>query len=180
MKKQDRLLRFGVLGCGPISQIAHFDACRKARNAELYAICDLAEDLVQKMAAIHEPKAIYTDLDRMLSDPQVEAVIVGTATFPGLAERQIAELAVKYRLPSMFAAREYVDAGGLMSYGTNFSDLYERAATYVDKILKGAKPRELPVEQPATFELVVNLKTAKALGITIPETILLRADEVID
>jgi predicted dehydrogenase len=79
MKKESRLLRIGVLGCGPISQIAHFDACRKARNAELYAICDLAEDLVQKMAAIHDPKVTYADLNRMLEDPKVEAVIIGTA-----------------------------------------------------------------------------------------------------
>src|SRR5436190_18570749 len=79
MKKEPRLLRVGVLGCGPISQIAHFDACRKARNVELYAICDLAEDLLQKMAAIHEPRVTYSKLEQMLADPQVEAVIIGTA-----------------------------------------------------------------------------------------------------
>lgn len=79
MKKEPRLLRIGVLGCGPISQIAHFDACRKARNAELYAICDLASDLVAKMASEHEPKVTYSKLDDMLADPQVEAVIIGTA-----------------------------------------------------------------------------------------------------
>ena len=79
MKKEARLLRVGVLGCGPISQLAHFDACRKARNAELYAICDLAKDLLEKMAQVHEPKAAYDDLDKMLADPQVEAVIIGAA-----------------------------------------------------------------------------------------------------
>lgn len=79
MNKEARLLRIGVLGCGPISQIAHFDACRKARNAELYAICDLADDLLQKMAAVHEPRVAYNNLDKMLADPQVEAVIIGTA-----------------------------------------------------------------------------------------------------
>src|SRR2546426_12452555 len=79
MNKEPRLLRIGVLGCGPISQIAHFDACRKARNAELYAICDLAEDLLQKMAAIHDPRVTYAALDDMLADPQVEAVLIGTA-----------------------------------------------------------------------------------------------------
>ncbi len=79
MKKEERLLRIGVLGCGPISQIAHFDACRKARNAELYAICDVADDLLAKMAAIHEPRVVYGELDVMLADPQVEAVIIGTA-----------------------------------------------------------------------------------------------------
>ena len=79
MKKEPRLLRVGVLGCGPISQYAHFDACRKARNAELYAICDLAPDLLAKMAAIHEPKVTYSKLEQMLDDPQVEAVIIATA-----------------------------------------------------------------------------------------------------
>jgi predicted dehydrogenase len=79
MKKESRLLRIGVLGCGPISQFAHFEACRKARNAELYAICDVAEDLVAKMAAIHEPRVTYFDFDQMLSDPHVEAVIIAVA-----------------------------------------------------------------------------------------------------
>jgi predicted dehydrogenase len=79
MKKESRLLRVGVLGCGPIAQIAHFDACRKARNAELYAICDVAEDLVGKMTAIHEPRVAYRDYDRMLADPRVEAVIIAVA-----------------------------------------------------------------------------------------------------
>ena len=79
MMKEPRLLRIGVLGCGPIAQIAHFDACRKARNAELYAICDLAEDLLGKMSTIHEPRVAYRDYDQMLADPQVEAVIIAVA-----------------------------------------------------------------------------------------------------
>src|SRR5438093_4829860 len=79
MKKGPRPLRVGVLGCGPIAQFAHFDACKKARNAELYAICDVAEDLLARMAVIHEPKATYREFEQMLADPKVEAVILATA-----------------------------------------------------------------------------------------------------
>ena len=94
--------------------------------------------------------------------------------------RQIGTLTAKNRLPAMAALVEFAEAGGLVSYGPNYFDLSRRAATYVDRILKGAKPAELPVEQPTKFELVINLKTAKALGLTIPQTLLLRADQVIE
>jgi putative ABC transport system substrate-binding protein len=92
----------------------------------------------------------------------------------------LVDLAAKNRLPAIYSYTEYVDAGGLVAYGPNFSDLLRRAATYVDKILKGAKPADLPVEQPTQFELVINAKTAKVLGLTIPPSVLLRADQVID
>jgi putative tryptophan/tyrosine transport system substrate-binding protein len=98
----------------------------------------------------------------------------------GFANRaQIVSFAQRNRLPSMFPTKEYVDSGGLMSYGPSLADLLRRAAGYVDKILKGAKPADLPVQQPTKFELVINLKTAKALGLTLPQSLLLRADEVI-
>ena len=105
-------------------------------------------------------------------------IVVSTARLFSYRKR-IAELAVKHRLPTVFGAREYVEAGGLASYGTDYPDLFRRAAVYVDKILKGAKPADLPVEQPTKFELVINVKTAKALGLTIPQSLLGRADEVI-
>jgi len=93
---------------------------------------------------------------------------------------RIHELAIKYRLPVIYGWRVFVDAGGLISYGASLSDLWRRAATYVDKILKGAKPADLPIEEPTKFELVINLKTAKALGLTIPQTLILQADQVIE
>ena len=96
------------------------------------------------------------------------------------AERKrIVELAVKYRLPAIYPDKEYVEAGGLMSYGTDITDLYRRAAVYVDKILKGAKPADLPVQQATKFEFVINLKTAKQIGLTIPPEVLARANKVI-
>ena len=91
----------------------------------------------------------------------------------------LAELALKHRLPGMFASKENVEAGGLMSYGADYNDLHRRVALYIDKILKGEKPADLPVMQPIKFDFVINLKTAKALGLTIPETLLATADEVI-
>ena len=94
--------------------------------------------------------------------------------------KRIAGLAAKSRLPSIFEFSDFADFGGLVTYGPDRADLYRRAATYVDKILKGAKPGDLPIEQPTKLELVVNLKTAKALGITIPQSVLFRADRAIE
>jgi len=111
----------------------------------------------------------------------VDAMAVGGSPFVTIVTylRQIAEFAAKERLPTIFWRRDFPELGGLMSFGTDWADQYRRAATFVDKILKGAKPAELPIEQPTKFELVINLKTAKALGLTIPPALLQRADEVI-
>jgi putative ABC transport system substrate-binding protein len=117
---------------------------------------------------------------RAASKGRAEAVL-SIMSGPVAASRrtQVAELAVKSRFPVMYHRREYVEDGGLMSYGVSFLDLDRRAATYVDKILKGAKPADLPVEQPLKFEFIINLKAAKQIGLTIPPNVLARADRVI-
>jgi putative ABC transport system substrate-binding protein len=122
------------------------------------------------------------DIDRAFSQmtkARAGALTVVSTPMFGSERRRLVDLAAKNRLPTVYSFRGYVDAGGLMAYGPNNADLHRRAATYVDKILKGAKPADLPVEQPTKFELVINLKTAKALGLTIPPSLLGRADEVI-
>jgi ABC-type uncharacterized transport system substrate-binding protein len=123
------------------------------------------------------------DLDRAFSavtKDRAQALIMPAANPVGFTARgQIASFAQKNRVPSIYAQREYVDAGGLMSYGPNTPDMFRRAATYVDKILKGTKPADLPVERPRKFELVINLKTAKQIGLTIPPNVLARAEKVI-
>jgi len=107
------------------------------------------------------------------------ALAVTATPLFGASRKRIADLAISARLPSLFASRESVDVGGLMSYGTNPNDQFRRVAVYMDKILKGAKPADLPVEQPTKFELIINLKTAKLIGLTIPQSVLARADKVI-
>jgi len=115
-----------------------------------------------------------------ITKERAQALMMPAANPVGFANRsQIASFAQKNRLPSIFSQREYVDAGGLMAYGPNTPDMHRRAATYVDKILKGAKPADLPVEQPKKFEFIVNLQTAKQIGLTIPPNVLVRADRVI-
>jgi putative ABC transport system substrate-binding protein len=111
---------------------------------------------------------------------RAEALLVFPSTMLFAERSRIAALAAKHRLPAAYNAREFAEAGGLMTYGASLTALVRRAASFVDKILKGAKPGDLPVEQPTTFELVVNLSTARALGLKVPQSILLRADRVIE
>jgi putative ABC transport system substrate-binding protein len=114
------------------------------------------------------------------SRQQADALVVGIDAVMQANAKVITELAAKHRLPAIYASRVFIEAGGLLAYGVSYPDLYRRAAIYVDKIVKGAKPADLPIEQPIKFELVINLKTAKTLGIEIPAALLARADEVIE
>jgi putative ABC transport system substrate-binding protein len=132
---------------------------------------------VQFMDA-RRPKDVETAF-REAAKIRADAVLVPTMPIIASQRAQIADLALKNRLPAMYGQPEYVEAGGLMFYGASITDLFRRAATYVDKILKGAKPADLPVEQPTKFEFIINLKAAKKIGLTIPPNVLARADQVI-
>jgi putative tryptophan/tyrosine transport system substrate-binding protein len=117
---------------------------------------------------------------RAMAEQRADALIVLPAGIFDANSRRLADLTTKARLPTMFQRRELVEAGGLMSYGPDYADMYRRAAAYADKILKGASPADIPIEQPTKFELVINLKTANALGLSLPYTLLGLADEVIE
>ena len=122
------------------------------------------------------------DIDKAFAEMpknRVDSVLVIISPFVTLHSKRIVELALKHRLPGMYPTRQFVEEGGLMAYGPLISDLYYRAATYVDKILKGAKPADLPIEQPTKFDLIINLKAAKQMGLVIPPNVLARADRVI-
>jgi ABC-type uncharacterized transport system substrate-binding protein len=123
------------------------------------------------------------ELDRAFAamrEARAGALIVESSSMLFTWRERLADLALKNRLPTMFAQRQYAEAGGLMAYSADFSDLFRRAATFVDKILKGAKPADLPVEQPTKFELVINLKAAKAIGLEVPPLLIAQADELIE
>jgi len=166
-------------------RITRVSALRDARNPvsirfrpDLQAAAD-ALGLKLQVVAVRELGELESVFAAMSKETGCGLVVFGEALFFPHRSR-IPELVAKYRLPAIYEFSAFVDAGGLMSYGWSLSDLWRRAATYVDKILRGTKPADLPVEQPTKFELVINLKTAKALGLTIPQTLLLRADQVIE
>jgi putative tryptophan/tyrosine transport system substrate-binding protein len=139
----------------------------------------LALGIRPQLCDVHKPEDIEPAFNAAMAE-RADALSVGNDSVVIANRRRIAELAAKHRLPTIYATREFVDAGGLLSYAANYSDLYRRAASYVDKIFKGANPGKLPVEQPTKFELVINLKAAKALGITVPYSLLARADELVE
>ncbi len=164
-----------------LSRVAVFGTSTQPGNAQLLREVELAAGafgVKLQYQDVLDPKDIETAF-RAASKGRANAILVLTSPVLFSQRTQIAELAVKSRLPAIYANIEYVDAGGLMSYGVNITDLYRRAATYVDKILKGRKPADLPVEQPMKFELIINLKAANQIGLTIPPNVLVRADKVI-
>jgi len=136
-------------------------------------------DVALEVADMRSPADLDGAFSTMISK-RVGALLVVVSPLTYLLKESIAGSAIKYRLPTISNANQYAEAGLLISYGPRLEDLYRRAASYVDKILRGAKPADLPVEQPTTFELVINLKTAKALKLTIPQALLVRADQVIE
>ena len=162
-----RLSRVGVLG-----QVAS-----QVGFAELEAVSQNL-GVALEVADLLRPEDIDRAFATMISQ-RVEALLVVIGPLTYLLREEIADAALKHQLPAMTNATQYAQAGLLMSYGPNVEDLYRHAATYVDKILRGASPADLPVEQPTKFELVLNLKTAKALGLTFPQALLATADEVI-
>jgi putative tryptophan/tyrosine transport system substrate-binding protein len=165
-----------------LSRVAVFGTSTHPGNAQILREVEFAAGgfgVKLQYLDVLSPKDIETAF-RAAGKGRAEAVLMMVAGGVSLPHRtEIAGLAVKNRLPAIHQNRLYVEAGGLMSYGVNFADLDRRAATYVDKILKGAKPADLPVEQPKTFELIINLKAAKQIGLTIPPNVLARADRVI-
>jgi putative ABC transport system substrate-binding protein len=165
-----------------LSRVAVFGTSTVPGNAQRLREVELAAGafgVKLQYLDILGPKDFETAF-RAASKGHADAVLmlVGGST-AGAHRTQVVDLAVKNRLPATYPRREFVEDGGLMSYGASFTDLFRRAATYVDKILKGAKPADLPVEQPTKFELIINLKAAKQIGLTIPPNVLVRADKVI-
>jgi putative ABC transport system substrate-binding protein len=175
--KQLELLKEAVPGVSRVAFLYHAssNAARHVQEAQA-AAHKLAIQL--QPVEVREAQALPSAFAAMTGQG-AEALVTVLSFFTLYHRRQLVELAAQSRLPAMYQGREFMEVGGLLSYGTDRIDQWRRAATYADKILKGAKPADLPVEQPTKFELVINLKTAKALGLTIPPALLFQADEVI-
>jgi putative ABC transport system substrate-binding protein len=180
--KRLELLKQVVPGASRIAALWHPGDYGEGVEKKMLREADVAARALGMRLQVVEARG-PEDFDRAFSDmtrARADAVTVQSTNIFFIERRRLVDLAAKNRLPAIYVAREFVDAGGLMSYAPNVADLFRRAATYVDKILKGAKPGDLPVEQPTKFELVINLKTAKGLGLTIPPSLLQRADQIIE
>jgi len=162
-----RISRVGVFADRESPSLREYERAARALNVSLESL------------EVNHPNPDLEALFRSAAKARVNAIIMTGSRSINRYAKQIVELALKNRLPSMFEISTRVEAGGLMSYSADDAALFRRAAVYVDKILKGTKPADLPVEQPTKFEFVINLKTAKALNLTIPQSVLFRADRVI-
>jgi putative ABC transport system substrate-binding protein len=176
--KRLELLKEAVPGLSRVAVLWNAANPDKARDLEEMQVAAGALGLQLQSLEVRGPND-FESAFRATNSKRVGALFTLTDSLTITQQSRIVDLATKRGLPTLFQTRDFVDAGGLISYGPNDADLYRRAATYVDKILKGAKPGELPVEQPMRFELVINLKTAKKIGLTIPPELLVRADKVI-
>jgi putative ABC transport system substrate-binding protein len=164
-----------------LSRVAVLGISTRPGNAQSLKEVELAAGALKvklQFLDVLDPKDIEAAF-RAASKGRAEAVLVLQSPFFNSQRKQLVDLAIKSRLPATYPQTEYTEAGGLMYYGANTPDLFRRAATYVDKILKGTKPADIPVEQPRKFELIINLKAAKQIGLTIPPNVLVRADRVI-
>ena len=177
--KRLELLR-DIVG-GPVSRVAVlWNPTNPTNPLQMKEIETAARSM--GVALLSLPVKAPEDIDRAfdaMRKERLDGLLTVGDPMLGTHRRKMADLAIRNRAPSIHGTSEYVDAGGLVSYGTNFNELYRRAAVYVDRILKGAKPADLPVEQPTTFELVVNLKAARQIGLAIPQSILYRADRLV-
>jgi putative ABC transport system substrate-binding protein len=176
------LLKETVPRATRVAALFYPDAFSERTGAELLqGAADAARKLgvELRVARVKYPQDIDGAFSTMMTD-RTEAVVVLPGPLTFIERRRIADLTIQHLLPAAFWRRGFVEVGGLLSYGIDYGDQFRRGAAYVEKILKGAKPSDLPVEQPSKFELVINLKTAKALGIAVPATLLAQADEVIE
>jgi putative ABC transport system substrate-binding protein len=176
------LLKQAVPGVSRVAVLSHPGTYGERTDKDLLNRAEVAAGALAVLPRFVEARG-PADFDRAFSEMTRGHAGALTVLPSGMffnERRRLVSLAAKNRLPAVYPVREFVDDGGLMAYGANVADLYRRAATYVDKILKGARPGDLPVEQPTKFELVINLKAAKALGLTIPQSVLGRADHIIE
>ena len=176
--KQLQLLKDAFPRVSRVATLVHHAGPTYARTSQEIEIATRALGLQRRVMEIRDPGE-FDKAFAAMTTAHLDAIFVLADSMFFQHRARLAQLAAKTRLPAMWGLREYAEAGGLLAYATDLNDLARRAATFVDKILKGAKPGDLPVEQPTKFELVINLKTAKALGLTIPQTLLQRVDQVI-
>ncbi len=176
--KRIELLREVIPGLRRLSIMAYVDSPGAVQEMDEVQMAARALGLDTAMFAIRRAEDVGPAFEKFTG--HTDALYVASHPLLNTNRTRISTLALTARLPTIHGFREYVEAGGLMSYGPNFGDTFRRAADYVDKILRGAKPADLPVEQPTKFDLVINLTTAKALGLKLPESFLLRASEVIE